>query len=182
MKDAFGVDREQVAKAMKPKQLVTVLRYSKAPANVGGSGSRMGAAAKARIAARQSAGQPAESLSRAFAGMGQAAKAPKPALSPSAGQDALARGMAGATAKPKGPLPGPKPKAPTQRVVGDLFAERGNQATMDASRAVRGRASRKRKLVAAGGTAGLAAAGGGTVLAVDHARGRKKGGRPSVSA
>lgn len=178
MRDAFGVDREQVAKAYVPKQMVTLLRYSKAPAKVGGSGSRMGPAANARVAARQNAGRPAESLTRAFAGMGRA-QAPKPAVNPAAGQEAFTRAMAGATAKPKGPTPGPKPKPPTKPAARDLFAERGNRVVATA----RARAAdRKRKVKFVAGTSAAAAGSGGAVLGIDAINDRRKAGRPSVSA
>jgi hypothetical protein len=169
--DGFGIDREAIAKAMVPKQLVTALRYSQGTAKVGGSGSRLGGAAKNRLAQKEKAGQPAESLTRAFNGMNLKPKA-APA-GPTAGQEAFTRGMAGATA----------PKAPRVTKPTNEAAAAGNQATNDARGAMRGRANRQRTDRIIAGTAGTAAVGSLGVLGYDKATRRQaKSKRVSVAA
>lgn len=109
MKDAFGVDRDTVSKAMNPKQLVTLLRYSSKTAPTGGARSVTSAAVKDRIAQRaataSSAGMPAKSMTDAFKGISGNMRSAK-------ASDAMSRAMAGAAPKPAVAAPKPEIAAP----------------------------------------------------------------------
>jgi hypothetical protein len=158
---------ESISKAVKPKQLVTALRYAQAPARVGGGNTRNGAVAQ-RMALRAKAGTPAPSANAAFDGINAAMKAPKPA--PSYNSDALARGMAGAAPK------GPRVTKPSEGAVAS-----GNQAANDAARAVKGRADRNRKLKLVGYTGAGVVGSGGAVVGADALNDKRKAKRARLA-
>lgn len=143
--DAFGVDRDEVSKA----KLVRV----------------PGTWRPATKTAQKTQEAVSTSLSRAFGGINQQGQRTAQAATAQRGQQA----MGDAFSQINRQMTPPKPVAPTQQAV-----DAGNQAVMDARRAVQSRANTRRKAKIVAGTGAAVVGSGGAVLGADAIHDRRK--------